>query len=91
MAPQYTWWALSLLPFAPAGWLSKKIWAVVLLLLLSSLLIGQIVYPLNYSDFIKCFSKNPLENSLFWINSVKNLMWLVAVGITASSLFSKKN
>jgi len=56
-------------------------------LLISSLLIGQIVYPLNYSEFIKSFSADPLENPLFWINSAKNLMWLVAVGIAASGLF----
>jgi hypothetical protein len=87
MAPQYTWWALSLLPFAPADWLSRKKWITVMLLMVSSLLLGQIVYPLNYSEFIKSFSADPLENPLFWINSAKNLMWLAAVGIAASGLF----
>ncbi|MCX6964603.1 MAG: hypothetical protein NTW41_04540 [Verrucomicrobia bacterium] len=87
MAPQYTWWALSLLPFAPAAWLSRTKWIAVMLLLVSSLLLGQIVYPLNYSEFIKSFSVNPLENPLFWINSAKNLMWLAAVGIATSGLF----
>lgn len=87
MAPQYTWWALSLLPFAPANWLSRKQWTTMLVLLISSLLIGQVVYPLNYSEFINSFSANPLENPLFWINSVKNLLWLAAVGIAVSGLF----
>ena len=87
MAPQYTWWALSLLPFAPAHWLSRKQWIAVLVLLVASLLLGQIVYPLNYSEFIKSFAGNPLDNPLFWINSVKNLLWLAAVGIAASGLF----
>ena len=86
MAPQYTWWALSLLPFAPADWLSRKKWITVMLLMVSSLLLGQIVYPLNYSEFIKSFSSNPLENQLFWINSAKNLLWLTAIGIAASGL-----
>jgi hypothetical protein len=86
MAPQYTWWALSMLPFAPADWLSRKKWITMLALLISSLLIGQIVYPLNYSEFIKSFSSNPLENQLFWINSAKNLLWLTAIGIAASGL-----
>jgi len=87
MAPQYTWWALSLLPFAPALWLTRKQWIAVLVLLIASLLLGQIVYPLNYSEFIKSFAGNPMGNPLFWINSVKNLMWLAAVGIAASGLF----
>ena len=91
MAPQYTWWALSLLPFAPAGWLSKKKWIAVVALLVSNLLIGQIVYPLNYSEFIKSFSANPLENPLFWINATKNLLWLAAVVIAAYGPKSKVN
>ncbi len=86
MAPQYTWWAISLLPFMPEGWLSKKEWGAVLALLVSSLLIGQFVYPLNYSEFIESFSSNPLENRLFWINAVKNLLWLAAVGLVARRL-----
>ena len=53
MAPQYTWWALSLLPFAPAACLSRTKWIAVMLLLVSSLLLGQIVYPLNYTIYIK--------------------------------------
>jgi hypothetical protein len=87
MAPQYTWWALSLLPFAPANWLSRKQWIAVLVLLVASLLLGQIVYPLNYSEFIESFAVDPMANPLFWINSTKNLMWLAAVGIAASGLF----
>jgi hypothetical protein len=86
MAPQYTWWAISLLPFVPEGWLSKKEWCAVMLLLVSSLLIGQFVYPLNYSEFIESFSKSPLENRLFWINALKNLLWLAAVGLVARRL-----
>ena len=90
MAPQYTWWAVSLLPFAPAAWLSKKVWSTVILLLVASLLIGQIVYPLNYSEFIESFGKKPLENRLFWINGVKNLLWLAAVALVGWMAFQKR-
>lgn len=87
MAPQYTWWALSLLPFASAHWLSKKQWIAVMLLLVTSLLLGQIVYPLNYTEFIESFAHDPLQKPLFWINAGKNLLWLAAVGVAASGLF----
>jgi len=87
MAPQYTWWAVSLLPLVSACWLSKLQWAGLMGFLVSSLIIGQIVYPLNYSEFISIFSKDPLENSLFWINAVKNLLWIAAVAIAATGLY----
>ena len=87
MAPQYTWWALSLVPFIGFDWISKKRLALFLTLLVASQLIGQIVYPLNYSEFIKSFAQAPLENQLFWINAIKNLLWLGAVGIAAASLY----
>jgi hypothetical protein len=64
----------------------KKQFTLMLALLVSSLLIGQIVYPLNYSEFIKSFAQDPLENRLFWINAIKNLLWLGAVGIAAKNL-----
>jgi hypothetical protein len=66
--------------------MSQKQFTLMLALLVSSLLIGQIVYPLNYSEFIKSFAQDPLENRLFWINAIKNLLWLGAVGIAAKNL-----
>ena len=81
MAPQYTWWALSLLPFAAVERFGKKtLWAIVFLLLACQGL-GQIVYPLNYSEFIESFSDTPTAGRLFWINAAKNLLWLGAVGV----------
>jgi hypothetical protein len=89
MAPQYTWWAISLVPFITVSWMSQKQFTLMLALLVSSLLIGQIVYPLNYSEFINSFAKDPLENRLFWINAIKNLLWLGAVGIAAKKTLTK--
>jgi hypothetical protein len=87
MAPQYAWWAISLVPFITIDWMPKKQFTLMLALLVSSLLIGQIVYPLNYSEFINNFAKDPLENRLFWINAIKNLLWLTTVGIAAKNLY----
>jgi hypothetical protein len=86
MAPQYTWWAMSLVPFIAIGWMPKKQFTMMLALMVSSLLIGQIVYPLNYSEFIKSFGQAPMENRLFWINAIKNLLWLATVGVAAANL-----
>jgi hypothetical protein len=91
MAPQYTWWALPFLPFASAGWFGRKTLWTILILLVACQITGQVVYPLNYSEFITSFSSNPTTNRLFWINAVKNLVWLSAISFALVSLINRKS
>jgi hypothetical protein len=79
MAPQYTWWAVPFLALTPAGWLGPRRRVVVVVLAGASLFLGQIVYPLNYSEFLECFNGEYYRNRIFWINVIKNLFWLAAV------------
>lgn len=79
MAPQYTWWAVPFLALTPREWFGARLHAAVILLVAASLLLGQIVYPLNYSEFLACLNGEYYRNRIFWLNAVKNLVWLAAI------------
>ena len=87
MTPQYTWWAVSLLPLASPGWFRRGEWPALVALLVACLLTGQFIYPLSYSEFIACFDGDFLSSRLFWINALKNALWLVALGIGLKALW----
>jgi hypothetical protein len=74
-APQF----VPFLALTPAGWLGPRRRVVVVVLAGASLFLGQIVYPLNYSEFLECFNGEYYRNRIFWINVIKNLFWLAAV------------
>jgi hypothetical protein len=86
MAPQYMWWAVPFLALAPGSWFGPWRHTAVLLLVAGSLVLGQIVYPLNYSEFLAAFNGEYFRNRLFWINLVKNLLWLAAVVLATVAL-----
>lgn len=85
-APQYAWWALPFLALAPGAWMSRGAWCVLLCLLSAALIAAQIVYPLNYSEFLACFGGNYLLNRIFWLNLLKNLLWLGALFLATRAL-----
>jgi len=89
MAPQYTWWAVPFLALTPAGWLGPRRRVVVVVLAGASLLLGQVVYPLNYSEFLECFNGEYYDNKFFWVNVIKNLLWLGAVVSATLALASR--
>ena len=89
MTPQYAWWAVSLLPLASPGWFRRGESAALAALLVACLLAGQFVYPLNYSEFIACFEGAFLSNRLFWINALKNALWLGALGVGLRALLRR--
>ncbi len=87
MTPQYTWWAVSLLPLASSEWFRRGEWRALVAALSACLLAGQFIYPLNYSEFIACFDGDLLSGRLFWINALKNALWLGALGIALKALW----
>jgi hypothetical protein len=89
MAPQYTWWALPFLALAPAAWFAAGQKTIVVLLLGGGLVLGQIVYPLNYSEFLQCFNGAYTENGIFWLNVAKNLLWLAAVSLASVAMWRR--
>ena len=91
MAPQYAWWAVSFLPFASAGLFTARQLALIAAPLLAALALSQFIYPLNYTEFIECFSQDPLANRLFWLNAAKNLLWLVSITLAAVFLIGGSN
>jgi hypothetical protein len=58
----------------------------VILLVAASLVLGQIVYPLNYSEFLAGFNGEYFRNRMFWLNLVKNLLWLAAMVVATVAL-----
>lgn len=89
MAPQYTWWALPFLALTPAAWFGPWRRMVVVLLLAGSLILGQTVYPLNYSEFLQCFNGDYAGNRFFRINAAKNLLWLGAVLVASVAMWRR--
>ena len=90
-APQYAWWALPFLALAPASFLSRGEWKSLLVLLTFALVAAQVVYPLNYSEFLGCFSGNYLGNRIFLLNAAKNVFWLAAMIVATRGLLCMKS
>ncbi len=86
-APQYAWWALPFLALTPTSWMTRSEWRWVLALLTASLVLAQIVYPLNYSEFLECFRGDYLANRIFRLNLLKNLLWLLALIVASRALW----
>jgi len=80
--PQYSWWAVSLLPMIFPSWLSQSRKRLLFAVAITALLLGQIVYPLNYQSLMDSFYQDrPLAAPVFWINLLKNMLWVLALGI----------
>ena len=80
--PQYSWWAACMLPMISGEWLSKSLKTALFIIVLAALVLGQIAYPLHYQELINAFyGGHPVENPIFWINLLKNLLWLAALAI----------
>ena len=85
-APQYAWWALPFLALAPAAWMTRGEWRTLLVMLIAALVTAQFVYPLNYSEFLECFNGSYLSNRIYWLNVLKNILWLCVLVITTRAL-----
>ena len=86
-APQYAWWALPFLALAPAVWVARREWRWLLLLIAGSLALAQYVYPLNYSEFLASFQGGYMNDRIFRLNLVKNLLWLAALLVATRALW----
>jgi hypothetical protein len=79
VAPQYMWWALPFLAFVPSKYISTSRWAWGIALMCLTLLLSQIVYPVNYSEFLDSFKGEPATGWIFSVNFLKNILWLYIV------------
>jgi len=84
--PQYAWWALPFLALSPACFFSRGEWRALLILLTISLVAAQVVYPLNYSAFLPCFSGNGIGDRIFLLNLAKNILWLAVMLVATRAL-----
>jgi len=89
--PQYAWWALPFLALAPARSFTRGEWRVLIVLLSISLIAAQVVYPLNYSAFLACFSGNAIGNPIFLLNLAKNILWLAAMLVATRALLRRES
>lgn len=81
--PQYLWWAVSFLPFLASGELPKKSAPRFFSAIFATLILSQIVYPLNYSSLLGSFPETWHENWVFWLNLAKNALFALVVGWSA--------
>ena len=70
-------------------WISGDIWWRRTLVV--ALVLSQIVYPLNYSEFLDCFQGAYLSNRIYWLNLAKNLCWLGTLVIATRALWRAGN
>jgi len=79
--PQYAWWALPFLALTPKDWVPARTWRSVMFLVVAALAASQVVYPVFYGELLKEFAGNHLSGRMFWINTIKNLLWLLALSV----------
>ncbi len=78
-APQYAWWAVSILPLVGPAWFTRGEKIALFMILAGYFVASQTIYPLNYSEFVESFDLgNHLTSWLFWLNGLKNLLWIAA-------------
>jgi hypothetical protein len=75
--PQYAWWAFSLIPLIPHDWIGIRPKLILSAMACLALILSQIVFPLNYQEFLDMFySGHPAGSPIFILNFLKNLLWL---------------
>jgi len=84
--PQYLWWFLVFLPLLPLKWFSKIGWATIYIMAFGSLIMTQVIYPLNYNAFLEWF-KAPIAASGFLVLlSSRNLLLFIILGLGVFAL-----
>lgn len=78
MAPQYLIWVILLLPLLNINDLKRKFWVKNLILAFLIMILYQIIYPLNFDEWLAAFHNRGFSN-LFWVNLLRNLLlfWLL--------------
>lgn len=75
-SPQYVLWPVFLLLLVPIKELATNFWRVNLALILLALICTQVIYPLNYGEFIDFYNRG-INQHLFWINSARNFSLII--------------
>lgn len=84
--PQYLWWFLVFLPYLSLKLFFRIGWITIYIMAFASLVITQVIYPLNYNAFLVWF-KTPVElNQFFVLLSLRNLLLLAILGFGAIAL-----
>jgi hypothetical protein len=89
VAPQYAWWALPFLAFIPVKFMGTGRWIWSVALMGVTLLLSQIVYPLNYSEFLDSFKGEAVEGWIFAVNFTKNMLWLYVILLVSGSFLKR--
>lgn len=90
--PQYAWWAFSLIPLIPHDWIGIRSKLILLVMASLALILSQIVFPLNYQEFLDMFySGHPIGSLIFILNFLKNLLWLGILGFCLVRMLIQEN
>ena len=89
--PQYLWWWASFFPLIPVRWYGRYMWPFAFLATLGSLLLTQIIYPLNYqSSFLPWFYSGTGSPLLFVISVGRNACFFVVLLLTLIRVFHQR-
>ncbi len=84
--PQYLWWAVAFLPFIPLAWFKTSLRKFVILSVMAGLLMTQVIFPLNYTEYLDWFHGTVASPRLFVIMALRTLLLLVVLCVTAYRL-----
>jgi threonine/homoserine/homoserine lactone efflux protein len=83
--PQYLWWFLSFMPLVVLTHNGRLWWIVAAALGLSAAL-TQLVYPLNYTEFVNWFRTASGSSLWFTVILIRNGLLLAATVVAISAL-----
>ncbi len=87
--PQYLWWFVVFLPMLQPARFGRELWSIVLLCAIGALVLTQVVYPLNYTEFLAWFYQ-PEENSqLFFLSVVRNILLIAILAVGLGHLVTR--
>lgn len=87
--PQYLWWFLVFLPWVAASWWSPARWVLVVAIAAASLLLTQLIYPINYSEYLAWFNQPGQSPWLFIASVVRNVLLLLLLGLTLPEIYRR--
>lgn len=80
--PQYLWWFAVMFPLLARRWYQHTWWHIAPPLLVVSLFLTQMVYPLRYTEFLEWFNGTETNPVTFIFVIVKNLLLLGLLMLT---------
>ncbi|MFH1354198.1 MAG: hypothetical protein ABIH36_02825 [bacterium] len=91
LAPQYLWWAFSFVPLINfSNPRAPKTTFIMPIILVATLVLTQLIYPINYSQFISWFQDATTDPGPFLISLERNILLIIFFILLLSQLWSTR-